>query len=36
MTRWEVVASDEEICKKYNDIVKSIADRFVAEGAAYY
>ena len=36
MTRWEVVASDPVLCQEYNDMVKSIADGYVKEGAAYY
>ena len=36
MTRWEVVASDPVLCQEYNDVIKSIADGYVREGAAYY
>lgn len=36
MTRWEVVASDPVLCQEYNDMVKSIADRYVRDGSAYY
>ena len=36
MTRWEVVASSKELCERYNDVIKSIADEYVKSGDAYY
>ncbi len=36
MTRWEVVASDEAICREYNSLILEVADRYVARGYARY
>ncbi len=36
MTRWEVVASDPALCKKMNDVIIAIADRYVEKGLAHY
>ena len=36
MCRWEVVASDQELCEEYNNIVKKIADSYVEKGYAHY
>ena len=36
MARWEVVASDGALCREYNDLVKSVTDRYVKNGLAYY
>ncbi len=36
MTRWEVVASDQQLCDEYNNVVKEIADSYVKQGIAYY
>ena len=36
MCRWEVVSNDPELCKKYNDMVREITDRYVKAGWAKY
>lgn len=36
MCRWEVVSNDPDECKKYNDIVRSITDKYVQAGWAKY
>ncbi len=36
MCRWEVVSNDPEECKKYNDYVRQITDRYVKAGWAKY
>lgn len=36
MTRWEVVAADQETCKRFNDVIIAIADRYVEKGFAAY
>ena len=36
MCRWEVVSNDENECKRLNDIVKSITDKYVQAGFARY
>ena len=36
MTRWEVVASDKELCDEYNGIIRSITDMYVKNGWAHY
>ena len=36
MTRWEVVASDPVLCQEYNDMIKSIAERYIHDGDAFY
>ncbi len=36
MTRWEVVSSDESMCRAMNDEIRKITDRYVASGCAHY
>lgn len=36
MTRWEVVASDPELCKEMNNLIVEIADRYIEKGFAHY
>ncbi len=36
MTRWEVVASDQELCNRINDMIVSIAQSYVDRGLAYF
>ncbi len=36
MTRWEVVASDEKLCKEMNDIIVKIAQGYVDNGWAHF
>lgn len=35
MTRWEVVASGPELCKEINDVIRAIADDYIARGLAH-
>lgn len=36
ITRWEVVASDEKLCREVNEMIRSITDVYVQKGIARY
>ena len=36
MTRWEVVASDPDLCREINDLIRSVTDEYVSKGYAHY
>lgn len=36
MCRWEVVSNDQDLCKKYYELVRSVTDKYVKQGLARY